>query len=140
MKFCCRVLVMLAMAAVVQAQSPAGLWTTLDDATGQPSAIVELTLKDETLRGTVRKVFPQPGDLGRCSQCSGDFKDKPIVGLGFLWGLKDRGQGIWLGGHILDPKTGQVYRVKLKQEGNKLLVRAYYGLAILGRTQVWVKP
>lgn len=121
------------------AKSPVGNWTTVDDKTGKERAIVHLKEEDGILSGTIVRVFSQPGDQEICKDCPGKFKDKPIVGLKFLWGLKDKGMGVWTDGQILDAKTGKIYRVKMTMKGNKLFVRAYMGLSVLGRTQVWVR-
>jgi len=45
------------------------------------------------------------------------------------------------GGEILDPESGKVYRAKMKLdgEGEKLNVRGFIGVALLGRTQTWVR-
>jgi len=119
--------------------TPAGKWTTIDDVTGKKRAIVNIVISGGTLSGTITTVYPQPGDTGVCQKCPGSFKDKPIKGLQFVWGLKDKGNGVWDGGQILDPKTGKIYRAKITMAGNKLLVRGYIGISLLGRTQTWVK-
>lgn len=124
---------------VAFAQTPDGIWTSIDDKTGQKRVIVHLSVSGDTLTGTIVKVFPQPGDTGICSKCPGRFKDKPIPGLKFVWGLKNQGKGVWDGGHILDPKNGKIYRAKMTLEGDKLYVRGYIGISVLGRTQVWVR-
>lgn len=56
-----------------------------------------------------------------------------------MWGLKQEGDNEWGGGSILDPKSGKIYRAKITAQGNKLLVRGYLGISLLGRTQVWKK-
>jgi len=119
--------------------SPVGTWTTIDDKTGKKRAVVQLTLSGTTLNGTIVKTYPQPGDTGMCTQCPGEFKDKKIQGLRFVWGLTDEGNGVWSGGNILDPKTGKIYKAKITVQGNKLFVRGYLGVSLLGRTQVWSK-
>jgi uncharacterized protein (DUF2147 family) len=45
------------------------------------------------------------------------------------------------GGDILDPETGFVYRCKLalNSDGDRLLVRGYLGISLLGRTQTWTR-
>jgi uncharacterized protein (DUF2147 family) len=121
------------------AQSPAGTWTTIDDKTGQKRAVVRLSQSGDTLNGTIIKVYSQPGDTGICGPCPGAFKNKPIKGLQFVWGLKEKGNDEWDGGQILDPKTGKIYRAKMTLKGNKLYVRGYVGMSMLGRTQVWVR-
>lgn len=124
---------------IAASASPVGTWTTIDDKTGKKRAVVSLSVSGGTLNGTIIKVYSQPGDTGMCQNCPGAFKDKKVVGLQFLWGLKDEGNGVWSGGQILDPKTGKIYKAKLTVQGNKVLVRGYIGVSLLGRTQTWVK-
>lgn len=124
---------------IFAASSPAGQWTTIDDSTGKKRSIVNISVSGDTLNGTIIKVFPQPGDTGICSKCPGAFKGKKIQGLGFVWGLKNKGNGQWDGGKILDPKTGKVYNAKMTLKDNKLYVRGYVGVSALGKTQVWVR-
>lgn len=124
---------------VLAAASPIGEWTTIDDKTDAKRALVTVSMSGDTLSGTIIKVFPQPGDTGICSKCPGEFKDKKVQGLRFLWGLKSDGHGEWTGGSILDPKTGKIYSAKATLKGNKLYVRGYLGISLLGRTQVWVR-
>ncbi len=136
---CGFVLTVCYLPLALAAGSPAGTWTTIDDKTGAKRAVVRLSVSGGTLNGTIIKVYPQPGDTGICSQCPGAFKGKKIQGLTFVWGLKDQGNGVWGGGSILDPKTGKIYKAKITQQGNKLYVRGYVGVSMLGRTQTWVK-
>ncbi|CAM3036739.1 DUF2147 domain-containing protein [Legionella worsleiensis] len=121
------------------AGSPAGNWTTIDDKTGAKRALVNLSISDGVLSGHIVKVYSRAGDTGICSKCPGAFKDKKIQGLGFIWGLKDEGNGVWSGGSILDPQTGKIYKVKATLQGNKMYVRGYVGVSMLGRTQTWVR-
>lgn len=137
--FCAIVFSFIYIPVLFAQATPAGTWTTIDDATGKKRSIVNLSVSGGTLSGTIVKVFPQPGDTGICSKCPGAFKDKKIQGLRFVWGLKDKGNGEWEGGKILDPKTGKIYDAKMTLKGNKLYVRGYVGIAVLGKTQVWVK-
>lgn len=121
------------------AQSAAGTWTTIDDKTGQKRAVVRIDESGNNLSGTIISVYAQKGDTGLCNNCPGAFKDKPVKGLQFLWGLKKQGDNEWSDGQILDPKTGKIYRAKVTLKGNKLYVRGYIGVSVLGRTQVWVR-
>jgi uncharacterized protein (DUF2147 family) len=118
-------------------ETPVGNWTTIDDKTGQKRAVIHFTLNEGALNGTVEDVYPQPGDSGICSACPGEFKDKQIKGLQIIWGLKEKGEGTWEGCYILDAKSGKIYHVKMSMQGDKLHVRGYIGIALLGRTQIW---
>jgi uncharacterized protein (DUF2147 family) len=75
-----------------------------------------------------------------CYLCSGAKKDQPLVGLEILWGFHLDGAE-WSGGQVLDPDNGKIYRAWLALEdgGNKLHVRGYIGISLLGRTQYWFR-
>ena len=65
---------------------------------------------------------------------------KTIQFEGVKVALKQDKTGYWSGGEILDPKEGKIYKVKLSTEdGKKLDVRGYIGIALIGRTQTWLK-
>lgn len=123
--------------AVFAASGIEGRWTTIDDKTGQKRAVVQLSVSGGTLSGTIIDVYKQPGDTGICDECPGNFKGKPVKGLRFVWGLHQAGPNQWEGGKILDPKTGKIYSAKMTLNGDKLEVRGYLGVSLLGRTQTW---
>lgn len=123
----------------VMAAGIEGRWITIDDKTGKKRSVVNLTIEGDRLSGTVVEIFKQPGDTGVCEKCPGPFKGKPIVGLRIMWGLKPNGANAWGGGKILDPKTGTIYDVKITSNGDKLEVRGFVGVSMLGRTQQWVR-
>lgn len=120
--------------------SPEGRWITIDDRTGAQRAIVNIEFaKDASLKAIIERVIAVAGDTGICANCPGDFKDKKIQGLEFVWGMRKESENVWGGGSILDPKTGKIYRAKMTVMGDKLYVRGYLGYPILGRTQVWIR-
>jgi uncharacterized protein (DUF2147 family) len=47
----------------------------------------------------------------------------------------------WSGGEILDPENGKTYRARMKltDGGQKLVLRGYIGLPLLGRSQTWAR-
>lgn len=136
---CLLVLLTMLYLPLVFAASPVGLWTTIDDKTGEKRALVELVETNGVLNGKILKVYSQPGDTGMCKKCPPPFTNKPVAGLTFMWGLKEGGDDVWDGGLILDAKSGKIYRVKVTVKNNKLYVRGYIGVSLLGRTQVWVR-
>lgn len=121
------------------AKSPIGVWTTISDKTNKPRSVVRIYESKGILYGKILKVYKEPGDHNTCINCPGNFKNKPIVGLRFMYGLKPDGRNEWSGGHILDPKPGKIYKCKitLLPDGKTLKVRGYIGFSLLGRTQTW---
>ncbi|MSQ58275.1 MAG: DUF2147 domain-containing protein [Betaproteobacteria bacterium] len=125
------------------AQSPTGLWRTIDDETGKERSIVRVFEVNGELQGVVEKIIDRPGDdpAHLCKKCEGDRKDKPVIGMAILWGLKKKSDTEYAGGQIMDPKNGKIFRCKLKliEQGKKLEVRGYIGVSLIGRSQVWLR-
>lgn len=121
--------------------SPVGRWVTFNHRTNAPNGIIEIKLDHGSLQGTVVQMLNRPAALAPaiCHSCPGTLKNAPVVGLTILWGLKKSGDANWDGGSILDPNSGNIYsaKVELQDSGQKLLVRGYLGIALLGRTEVW---
>lgn len=128
--------------ALAANSSPVGTWTQVDDETGKPKSIIEISQgSDGTLQGVVKEVlFSDQGPHPVCKKCEGERKDQPVEGMTILWGVKQDGDE-WDGGQILDPHNGKTYKVKLKLAGGgaKLDVRGYIGFSLLGRTQTWLR-
>lgn len=69
-----------------------------------------------------------------------NLKTRPIAGLELLQGFEYDGGGVWNDGTIYDPKSGKTYSCKLSLNGNdKLNVRGYIGVSLIGRTDVWTR-
>jgi uncharacterized protein (DUF2147 family) len=122
--------------------SPVGLWKNIDDASGKPRALIRITESNGALQGRIEKVFPGPNEdpEPKCDKCEGENKNAPVVGLLILSGLTREGAE-YVGGQILDPDNGKVYRskVRLTDSGKKLDVRGYIGVPVLGRSQTWLR-
>lgn len=133
---------LLSHALMAQSADFVGKWKTIDDETGKPKSIVEITKNGEVFEGKVIQLFREPGEEEHplCDKCKGALKDKPILGLQILEGLKKRSSD-WGDGRILDPKNGKTYDVKMElaEEGAKLKVRGFIGFSLLGRTQTWIR-
>ena len=135
-------ILMLASSLVTAAGSPVGVWRSIDDKTRQERSIIRITEENGELKGVVEKIFDQPGDdpAHLCKECKDERKDKPIIGMAILWGLKKDGDA-WAGGEILDPKNGKIYRCKvtLSGDGKSLNVRGFIGISLIGRSQTWLR-
>ncbi len=120
--------------------SPVGQWKTVDDVNGKIKSIVQIREQNGVLYGTIEKVFNPPVPHPLCIHCPGPSKNRPVIGLQILWGLRKHG-GKWTGGEILDPEIGKFYRcsVTLEDGGKTLLLRGYIGFSLFGRTQRWLR-
>ena len=132
-------------AALAHAQAtPAGVWKTIDDETKKEKSLIRITEAGGVFTGKLEKLLdPAARPDAVCVLCTDDRKDKPIVGMTLIKGVKqsDSDKGRWDGGEILDPNNGKTYKVRLTpgEGGKTLAVRGYIGAPMLGRTQTWVR-
>lgn len=132
---------MLLLSATSMAQTCVGKWTTIDDETNKKKSIVELYKVDGKLYGKITYLYPREGreENPKCTKCTDDRKNKPLVGLQIVRNLKWDGEE-WYGGTIVDPENGKIYTVKLwlnPDNSDKLNVRGYIGPFF--RTQEWIR-
>jgi len=128
--------------AVTRADGIVGRWKTVDDETGKPKSIVEIFKDGDQFKAKVVELINPDEPNPRCKHCPDDKKDKPVIGIEFMWDMKETKPGMeWSQGHIMDPKNGKVYRCKMHLEdgGEKLDVRGYLGFSFIGRTQTWLR-
>lgn len=129
-------------AGAEETASPEGLWRVLDEATGKPDALVRIYPVNDELQGRLDTIFPAPGDDQdpRCGRCAGERHNQPKRGMVFMWGFV-KSDNEYTGGRVLDPDTGSVYRAKMRlsEDGEKLILHGYIGIPLLGRSQTWYR-
>jgi uncharacterized protein (DUF2147 family) len=111
-----------------------------NEQTGSPLSVIEIAKSGNSIEGKVSQIFLEPfqGENPICTKCSGERKNKKVIGMNFLWGfIKDA--ETWTTGKILDPESGEIYSGKLwLDDANTLQVRGYGGpLDLFYRTQTW---
>lgn len=122
-----------------EAQTIFGKWKTINPDTGDDESIVEIYKKDGKAYAKVIEIFKEADRDKTCINCKGKNKNKPILGLGILDGLKENGNE-WSGGKILDPKNGKYYKCYIALVKNDTLkLRGYIGISLLGRTEYWYR-
>lgn len=128
-------MVIVSVTLFAQSGNIVGKWITVDE-NGQDKSIVEIVKNaNGSYSGKILKLLIKP-DNENCVACKGNLKNKPLIGLEVIQGLK-LDDGEYTGGTITDPKSGKTYKCTITREGNNLNVRGYIGFAALGRTQVW---
>jgi uncharacterized protein (DUF2147 family) len=137
-------LALLAAAGSAFAQTtPVGVWKTIDDKTKTERAIIRISESGGVFTGKLEKLLAadaKPDSV--CDKCADDRKDKPIVGMEIVRGVKKaENENTWDGGTILDAGEGKIYKVRLQmaEGGKKMEVRGYVGAPLLGRTQIWMR-
>lgn len=121
------------------AQSPVGVWQTIDDNTGDARSYVEIYERGGKFHGKIIKTL-RPDAAEFCDKCPGDRKNKPVVGLVIIEGLTPH-RDYWRNGTILDPESGNEYGCTIWFENgntNELKVRGRHWTGIY-RTQTWHK-
>ncbi len=133
-------LLSLAAVSALAQMSPVGVWKTIDDDTKKEKSLVRITESNGVFSGRIDKLLdPDTKQDAVCEKCSDDRKDKPVLGMTIMRGVKQNADdpAVYDAGHILDPNNGKIYRLRLKpvDGGKKLEMRGYIGPFY--RTQVW---
>ena len=131
----------LSSAAAMAQMTPVGLWKQYDDKDGKEKSEMRIIETAGVISGKIEKrLDPAAKPDDKCTECSDDRKNKPIVGLEIIRGAKKvDGKDVWESGKILDPGAGKEYTLRLTpiEGGKKLEVRgSIFGI---GRTQTWTR-
>jgi uncharacterized protein (DUF2147 family) len=120
--------------------SPVGYWTTIDDDGKTPSSTIQIYARGKKLYGRIERLIKPREKDPRCTACEGSRKNQRIIGMEILRDF-EQDDDEWSGGYILDPREGKEYKcyLELLDQGKRLKVRGYVGIALLGRTQYWQK-
>ncbi len=122
----------------------AGMWQTYKGGKpgGAPDGKVQIYEENGVWYGKIAgSSNPDDKDnVSYCTNCSGEFKDKPVQGLRFMWGFTRDGNK-YTGGNILDPNTGSTYNssMTLVDNGQVLKMRGYMGISLFGQTETWTR-
>lgn len=122
-----------------QTQTIFGKWHSTSEETGEVDSVIEVYKKNGKAFAKVIEIKNPKRKNAICDLCTGENKNKPILGLNILTGLEKNGEE-WSGGKILDPRSGKIYKCYIKLENeNKLKIRGYIGFSLIGKTAYWTR-
>lgn len=123
--------------------SAVGDWQTIDHETNQPSSIIRIWKFKDKYYGKIVKIYRENGHqpTDRCAKCLGALYNRPLLGMTIIYDFLAIGDGKYVEGRILDPTSGKVYhcRMRVLDNNQRLKLRGYVGLLILGRTDIWIR-
>lgn len=132
---------LLLLPGEARASDPTGLWWAESG-----YAQVEIQRCGEALCGEVvwlRHPLDEQGcDLRDVENPEPGLRGRPVLGLTILRDLQASPDdpAEWSGGEIYDPGSGRTYSAVLEMEGrDRLRVRGYLGIRLLGRTTTWIR-
>ena len=123
--------------AFSQVSSIVGTWKTIDEKTNEAKSIVSIYKETNGMYyGKIEKLFQNPD--GKCVNCKGENKDKPILGMVIITDMKEKGDKLD-GGRILDPAKGETYNatISYEKDGRLKLRGSLDKMGVLGRSQYW---
>jgi uncharacterized protein (DUF2147 family) len=127
-------------AAPVEGASPEGRWYAEGGA-----AQVDVARCGRSLCAKVawlRAPFDENGcELKDGLNADARLRERPLEGLELFHGLAQSAEDedLWTGGTIYDPTSGRTYSCRVRVDGDRLHVRGYLGVPMLGRTTTWIR-
>jgi uncharacterized protein (DUF2147 family) len=119
-------------------QNAVGHWQVVNS-DGSPGGKVDTYLQDGKLFGRVTEVRPGRTPKDVCDKCSGEYKNQLILGMVIMRNFHPEGDD-WVDGTVVDPENGKQYKGKIwADEMDKLKMRGFVGISLLGRTESWVR-
>jgi uncharacterized protein (DUF2147 family) len=85
---------------------------------------------------------PNPEEIRDIHNPNPNKRSRKVLGSTILWGLTyDNDDHRWEDGQIYDNRTGKTYscQVTLASGGQKLLLRGFVGISLLGKTTTWTR-
>lgn len=68
------------------------------------------------------------------------LRNRPLLGLEVLQGLRQTGENNWQGGNVYNPDDGENYQAAMSIAGDgNLHIHAFVLLPLLGKTLVWTR-
>ena len=117
--------------------SPIGLWKGQDatfemfESEGKLNARIVALSEPKTSEGKEKTDIYNPDPKKR---------SHPIIGLVFISGFTKKSDTRWENGTVYDPKSGRTYSCFMELQGpNKIKVRGYIGIALMGRNYFWTR-
>ena len=132
-------IIALTFSILINAQTIFGEWKNPDDVTGKVNSIIKVYEKNNKAYAKIIEITETIRRDDLCTKCTGENKNRPILGMDILSGLVKK-KNSWTDGKIIDPKRGGTYdcTIELVTE-NKLKVRGYIGIPMLGKTVYWIR-
>ena len=142
----------LAATALCFADPVEGYWLSVDEKTNKVTAGWQIYQEGGKLYGKILSASTYPkGVLAyRCRDSytgfpvSGKVSVMPVAGTPWIYGLIRDREGVWSGGHVINPEDGNIYRCRIihrPADGRRYIIetlemRGEIGLGI-GRSQFW---
>jgi len=147
-------MVFVAVAVFCFADSVEGFWLSIDENTNQVTAGWHIYQEGGRLYGKILSTATEPRGViaDRCRESyrnfpvAGRVNTMPVVGTPWIYGLTRQREGVWTGGHVVNPEDGGIYNCKItfhpadgrRYASDTLEMRGEIGLGI-GRSQYWRK-
>lgn len=131
-------LTFLVPSALTAAASPYGLWLT-----EKKGVIVDVYSCGDALCGRTvwlkKMKFKDGRDRLDRKNPDAALRSRHWCGIEVIKDVKPVSATEWEGGDIYDPKTGETFSFDMEQKGDRMKVRGYLGVKMLGKSETWTR-
>lgn len=123
-------------ALAADATDPTGLWLTENK-----RSVIEIKKCSAGICGNIHWII-KDGMQTDSKNPDAAKRNTPMCGLPILWGFNQNAKNVkvWESGKIYKADEGDVYKATISViDANKLYLRGYVGIPLLGKTQYWTR-
>ena len=132
--------VIIAFSALFAGEIPAaieGFWLSQNQ-----DAVIEILPRDGFFYGKIVWLEEPLDESGNpktdTENPEAGLRERQIIGLEILKEFRQK-KNKWKGGTIYDPETGKTYSCSMKLKEDRLHIRGFIGISLLGRTEIWTR-
>ena len=136
-RFAALLLLFMCQAASADKEYINGTWLT-----GDGDGWVDIVITDNGLSGVIAGTPDDRPDRSRFDDKNPDpeLRSRELLELELFSGFHFDGDDRWVKGTIYDANSGKTYRCIITViNENKIKVRGYIGVPLLGRTEIWTR-
>lgn len=136
---CALLLMFLWISSIATGDGIKGFWIAPDDKTKQPKSVIAVYPYEGRYYGKIIGIFNKEREIvdtiyHPISKARAMAGDPFYCGLDVVMEMSPKNDGTWRG-HVLDPRSGNVYRAELWRKGQNLVLRGKY--LVFGKNVTW---
>ena len=111
----------------------------LGDWVGPTQSVVRVEACGTAVCARIVKLPPHPPATVDLHNPDAALRGRPLCGVDIGMGFTEERPGKLMGGRLYDPTSGKTYKGMMTLDGDRLKLRGYVRVSLLGRSETWTR-